>query len=447
MLSKNLKTDYSSSRNDYSSSKLVPAAKIKVIGVGGGGGNAVRRMIESGLEGVEFWAMNTDLQVLKQIHADGVIQLGANITRGLGAGMSSEVGRQSAEESVNEIEAALTGADMVFITCGMGGGTGTGAGPVVAEVAKRLGILTIGVVTKPFDFEGQKRRQIAEEGIERLKANADAVIVVPNQRLLQIVDKRTSVHDAFRISDDVLRQAVQGISDLINMPGEVNVDFADVRAIMSNAGTALMGMGKASGGGEEKARQAAMMAIDSPLLELSIDGARGVLFNVQGGKSLSMFEINEAANIINQHVDPEAKIIFGTSIDPNLNDEIRITVIATGFTKEKEELPNYFGGGIRKPAPYQAPTFSRPEPVQQLDNRGYNNNSSAYGNSQPQPNSNSNYGYQNNSNQQSSYDNGYSQSRQPSSPAQPQQPAKPSYNEQLDIPAFLRNKMGFKDEE
>jgi cell division protein FtsZ len=446
MLSKNLKTDYSSSRTDYNSSKIVPAAKIKVIGVGGGGGNAVRRMIESGLEGVEFWAMNTDLQVLKQIHADGVIQLGANITRGLGAGMSSEVGRQSAEESVNEIEAALTGADMVFITCGMGGGTGTGAGPVVAEVAKRLGILTIGVVTKPFDFEGQKRKQIAEEGIERLKANADAVIVVPNQRLLQIVDKRTSVHDAFRISDDVLRQAVQGISDLINLPGEVNVDFADVRAIMSNAGTALMGMGKASGGGEEKARQAAMMAIDSPLLELSIDGARGVLFNVQGGKSLSMFEINEAANIINQHVDPEAKIIFGTSIDPNLNDEIRITVIATGFTKEKDELPNYFGVvGGRKPQTYQAPNFNTPRPSTTSDNQTNYRQDSNNQNSNNYPNYNHNQGYSQNNNQYDQSNYGSNRPQQPTPP--PQAPSKPAYDEQLDIPAFLRKKMGYKDDE
>lgn len=346
MLPKNLKSDYTS-RGDYSSNsnKLTPAAKIKVIGVGGGGGNAVRRMIEAGLEGVEFWAMNTDLQVLKQIHADGIIQLGANVTRGLGAGMSAEVGRQAAEESMAEIEASLADSDMVFITAGMGGGTGTGAAPVVAEVAKRLGILTVGVVTKPFDFEGLKRRQIAEEGIERLKANADAVIIVPNQRLMSLVDKRTSVYEAFKISDDVLRQAVQGISDLINMPGEVNVDFADVRAIMSNAGTALMGMGRASGSGEDRAKKAALEAIDSPLLELSIDGARGVLFNVQGGKNLSMFEINEAATIINQHVDPEAKIIFGTSIDPNLQDEIKITVIATGFTKEREQQSTIPYGG------------------------------------------------------------------------------------------------------
>ncbi|MEM1312646.1 MAG: cell division protein FtsZ [Patescibacteria group bacterium] len=362
------KFDYSS-RGDYASqnfSKFVPAAKIKVIGVGGGGGNAVRRMIEIGLEGVEFWAMNTDLQVLKQIHADGVIQLGANVTRGLGAGMSAEVGRQAAEESMAEIEAALTGADMVFITAGMGGGTGTGAGPVVAEVAKRLGILTVGVVTKPFNFEGGKRKQIADEGIERLKSNADAVIVVPNERLLQIIDKRTSVYEAFKISDDILRQAVQGISDLINMPGEVNVDFADVRAIMSNAGTALMGMGRASGSGEDRSRSAAVMAIDSPLLELSIEGARGVLFNVQGGKNLSLLEVSEAAEIIRQHADPEAKIIFGTSIDPNLQDEIRITVIATGFTKEKEDsvmpFSNPVTGSREVKMPYNLPRFGRDEP-------------------------------------------------------------------------------------
>jgi cell division protein FtsZ len=428
MLSKNLKSDYSTPRNDYPSSKLTPAAKIKVIGVGGGGGNAVIRMIEAGLEGVEFWAMNTDLQVLKQIHADGVIQLGANITRGLGAGMSSEVGRHAAEESMSEIEAALVGADMVFVTCGMGGGTGTGAAPVIAEVAKRLGILTIGVVTKPFDFEGQKRRQIAEEGVERLKANADAVIVVPNQRLLQIVDKRTSVNDAFRISDDVLRQAVQGISDIINVPGIVNVDFADVRAIMSNAGTALMGMGKASGSGEEKAREAALMAIDSPLLELSIDGARGILYNIQGGKNLSMFEVSEAANIISQNADPDAKIIFGTSMDSNLNDEIRITVVATGFTKEKEELPNYFSntGATRKPQSYQPSKFG--------GGVSYNETTTQ----QSSPSSNSYY-------QQPSYNN--PPQRPTTQIQQPQKPEKQDTEEQLDIPAFLRRKMGMSTDD
>jgi cell division protein FtsZ len=350
MIPKNLKNDYNPSRNDafngpfsggssgintQLNSKFSPAAKIKVMGCGGGGGNIVRRMIEMGVEGVEFWAMNTDLQALKSIHADGIIQLGASITRGLGAGMAPEIGEQSAREAEAEIEAALTGADMVFITAGMGGGTGTGATPVVAEIAKRLGILTIGVITKPFDFEGGKRRQLAEEGIEKLKQSADAVIIVPNQKLLQIVDKRTSVYEAFRISDDVLRQAVQGISDLINLPGEINVDFADVRSVMSNAGTALMGMGRANGAGDGAAVTAALQAIESPLIELSIEGAKGVLINVQGGKNLTLFDVNEAAEAIQKIVDPEAKIIFGFSTDNNMQDEVRVTVIATGFTHEK----------------------------------------------------------------------------------------------------------------
>ena len=414
MLPKNIKSDYSS-RTDYNasmSSKYVPAAKIKVIGVGGCGGNAIQRMMEAGLEGVEFWAMNTDLQALKNIHSDGVIQLGHNVTRGLGAGMSAEVGRQAAEESKEEIEAALSGADMVFITAGMGGGTGTGAGPVVAEIAKKLGILTVTVVTKPFDFEGAKRRQNAEEGIERMKASADAVIIVPNQRLLQIIDKRTSVQEAFKISDDVLRQAVQGISDLINMPGEVNVDFADVRAVMSNAGTALMGMGKSTGSGDEKARQAALMAIDSPLLEMSIEGAKGVLFNVQGGKNLSMFDVSEAANIIAQHVDPEAKIIFGTSVDMNLQDEIKITVIATGFSKEKEEqgFSNLRSEAMNYRPSYTPPKYT-PEPV-------YNQYNS------PQPQNNYNPYQQNN---QAQNNQNTSQNTQ--------------FTNDNDMPAFLKRKL------
>jgi cell division protein FtsZ len=424
MLPKSLKSEFSPRSDNYNmnmmnSNKFTPAAKIKVIGVGGGGGNAVRRMIEFGLEGVEMWAMNTDLQVLKAIHADGIIQLGQNITRGLGAGMSAEVGRQAAEESLAEIEACLAGSDMVFLTAGMGGGTGTGAAPVVAEVAKRMGILTIGVVTKPFEFEGAKRKQIAEEGIESLKSNADAVIIVPNQRLLQLIDKRTSVIEAFKISDDILRQAVQGISDLINFPGDINVDFADVRAILSNSGTALMGMGRASGSGEDRAKQAAHMAIDSPLLELSIEGARGVLFNIQGGKSLSMYEVDEAANIINQNVDPEAKIIFGTSIDPNLQDEIRITVVATGFSKEKEgtqatsPFANPLSGSTNNPkAPYTKPRFQEePEERSGVDSTNYHE---AYREKNPGRMSNPN--------------------REP--------------QEQLDIPTWIRNKMeGTSDEE
>lgn len=357
MIPKNIKSDYNpSSRSDafngpFTSSstgsnggsqssqqtninKFSPAAKIKVIGVGGGGGNVIRRMIESAVENVEFWAMNTDVQALKGVHADGIIQLGATITRGLGAGMAPEIGEQAAREAEQEIEAALTGADMVFVAAGMGGGTGTGAAPVIAEIAKRLGILTIGVVTKPFLFEGGKRAQLAAEGVEKLKQSADAVIIVPNQKLLQIVDKRTSVYEAFRISDDVLRQAVQGISDLINLSGEINVDFADVRAVMSNAGTALMGMGRTSGTTEGAAVNAALQAIESPLIELSIEGALGVLINVQGSKNLTLFDVNEAAEAIQKIVDPEARIIFGFSTDHNLQDEVRVTVIATGFRQE-----------------------------------------------------------------------------------------------------------------
>jgi cell division protein FtsZ len=454
MMPKSSKSEYQSRNEGFSvinSSKFTPAAKIKVIGVGGGGGNAIKRMIEFGVEGVEFWAFNTDLQVLKQIHADGIIQLGANITRGLGAGMSAEVGRQAAEESLSEIEAALSGADMVFITAGMGGGTGTGASPVVAEIAKRLGILTVGVVTKPFDFEGLKRRQISEEGIERLKANADAVIVVPNQRLLQIVDKRTSVNDAFKQSDEVLRQAVQGISDLINFPGEINVDFADVRAIMSNAGTALMGMGKSSGSSEDRARHAALMAIDSPLLEMSIEGARGVLFNVQGGKSLSLSEISEAAEIIQQQVDPDAKIIFGTSIDANLNDEIRITVIATGFNHDKEEVGylnnQVFGSNSSSFSPaYNQPkytgnvgTHSTPTPAPMNSSV---NNSTPLTPSPSNPITPPTTNHTNPVNPQlapkSSFNNSNPNNQFPTQPAA-QQPAN-TYKDEYDIPAFLRRR-------
>lgn len=437
MMPKSSKTEYTNRNDSFSvinSSKFTPAAKIKVIGVGGGGGNAIKRMIEFGVEGVEFWAFNTDLQVLKQIHSDGIIQLGANITRGLGAGMSAEVGRQAAEESLSEIEAALSGADMVFITAGMGGGTGTGASPVVAEIAKRLGILTVGVVTKPFDFEGLKRRQIAEEGIDRLKSNADAVIVVPNQRLLQIVDKRTSVNDAFKQSDEVLRQAVQGISDLINFPGEINVDFADVRAIMSNAGTALMGMGKSSGSSEDRARQAALMAIDSPLLEMSIEGARGVLFNVQGGKSLSLSEISEAAEIIQQQVDTDAKIIFGTSIDANLNDEIRITVIATGFNHEKDEPNSQFGGITSFPqGSAYTPAYNQPKPLANpVTSTTSQPNSPS---STPISPSNPTTNHPSSTNPQlAGKTQGYTSFPQPQ--AQPTN----TYKDEYDIPAFLRKR-------
>jgi cell division protein FtsZ len=477
MLPKNMTNDYPQIGDSYNinvinSSKFSPAAKIKVIGVGGCGNNAVRRMIEIGLEGIEFWAMNTDLQVLKQIHADGIIQLGANITRGLGAGMSAEVGRQAAEESLAEIEAALAGSDMVFITAGMGGGTGTGAAPVVAEVAKRMGILTVGVITRPFEFEGQKRKEIADEGIDRLKTNADAVIIVPNQRLLQIIDKRTSVYEAFKISDDILRQAIQGISDLINFPGEINVDFADVRAIMSNAGTALMGMGRSSGSSDDRAKQAALMAIDSPLLELSIEGARGVLFNVQGGKNLSMFEIGEAAEVINAHVDPEAKIIFGTSIDPNLQDEIKITVIATGFTKEKEGLAgeeDFQSHNQSNSSTYTTPQYSNinmpytPPRFQQQNNNQEQTSTPQqaarqnFNNGRPEYNNNQYHNQQNQLPQGSNNENvsnGQFTNNQPNGfgmqevdESQRRLPNKFEPQSQLDVPAFIRKKLGEKHEE
>lgn len=422
MLPKKSPSDYTSRRDTYSSPKFTPAAKIKVIGVGGGGCNAVKRMIEINMAGVEFWAMNTDLQVLKNFQADGIIQLGTQVTRGLGAGMSAEVGRQAAEESMAEIEAALSGADMVFITAGMGGGTGTGASPVIAEVAKRMGILTVGVCTKPFDFEGHKRKMNAQEGLERLKSNSDAVIVVPNQRLLQLVDKRTSVHEAFKLSDEVLRQAVQGISDLINQPSDINLDFADVRAIMSSAGTALMGTGRASGANEDRARQAAIMAIDSPLLEMSIAGAKGVLFNITGGKNLSMFEINEAARVINEQVDPEAKIIFGTTVNPNLQDEVLVTVIATGFAhleNEQGEMPSrdsVVASPFGKDISYNIPRFNNPAPQPAQDRFGRQNDAL---NSNPAP--------------------------QPA-PSRAQQ-QDDFVEDELDIPTFLRNRFPSRGDE
>ncbi len=304
-------------------------AAIKVIGVGGGGNNAVNRMIHSGLRGVDFIAINTDAQALALSHAPRRIQIGSQLSKGLGAGANPEIGQKAAHESREELVQALKGADMVFITAGMGGGTGTGAAPVVAEVAKEVGALTVGVVTRPFSFEGKKRMTQAERGVGGLREKVDTLITIPNDRLLQVVEKRTSIIDAFRIADDVLRQGVQGISDLIAVPGLINLDFADVKTIMSDAGSALMGIGVARG--ETRAVEAARMAISSPLLETSIDGAKGVLLNITGGIDLCLSEVNDAAEIISQAADPDANIIFGAVIDDNLNEEIRITVIATGF--------------------------------------------------------------------------------------------------------------------
>ena len=306
-------------------------ATIKVIGVGGAGNNAVNRMIEAGIKGVDFIAVNTDRQALQTSKASVKIQIGEKITRGLGAGANPDVGAQSAEESKSEVAEVLRGADMVFVTAGMGGGTGTGAAPVVASTAKEMGILTIGVVTKPFTFEGKKRLSQAERGIESLKGKVDTLVVIPNDKLLQIIDRKTSIIEAFKMADDVLRQGVQGISDLIAIPGLVNLDFADVKTIMLNQGMAHMGVGKASG--ENRAEDAAKEAIQSPLLETSIEGAKGVIINITGGEDLGLHEVNTAAELVQRSVDPEANIIFGAVIDEKLTDEIIITVIATGFNK------------------------------------------------------------------------------------------------------------------
>lgn len=345
-------------------------ARIKVVGVGGSGNNVIARMKEVGLRGVELIAVNTDAQALHQSGAEEKLHIGKNLTKGLGAGMNPEIGRQAAEENRDEIQEILKDSDMIFVTCGMGGGTGTGAAPVVAEVAKESGALTVAVVTKPFSFEGMQRAMIAEEGLEQLKDRVDALVVIPNDRLLQIIDKKTSLLSAFRIVDDVLRQGVQGISDLITVPGVVNVDFADVKAIMQDAGSALMGIGKASG--DNRATEAARQAINSPLLEVSIEGAKGVLFNVTGSDDLTMLEINEAANIITESIDPNAKVIFG-AVSMNDSDlkkgEIKITVIATGF--EEVDLGNrHFGPREetvtevrREPEIRREDTYSRPEPA------------------------------------------------------------------------------------
>lgn len=311
-------------------------ADIKVIGIGGGGSNAVNRMIEAGLKGVEFVAVNTDAQSLHLSNAQKKIQIGSKLTRGLGAGANPDIGRKAAEESESELAELLSGADMVFITSGMGGGTGTGAAPVVAKIAKEIGILTVAVVTKPFSFEGKKRMAQAEAGTAELKTKVDTLIVIPNDRLLQVVEKRTSIVEAFAIADDVLRQGVQGISDLITVPGLINLDFADVRTIMTNAGSALMGIGIASG--EGRAVEAARAAIASPLLEASIEGAKGVLMNITGSSNMGLFEVNEAAEIIAEAADPDANIIFGAVIDDSLSDEIRVTVIATGFDGKPQQV-------------------------------------------------------------------------------------------------------------
>ena len=327
------------------------SADIKVVGVGGGGSNAINRMIASGLSGVEFWTLNTDAQALALAQSERRLQIGAKLTRGLGAGGNPSVGQKAAEESRDDLVAALDGADMVFITAGMGGGTGTGAAAVVAQVAREVGALTVGVVTRPFTFEGRRRSQQAEQGIQTLKEAVDTLIIIPNDKLLQVVEKRTSMQEAFHIADDVLRQGVQGISDIITIPGLINVDFADVKSVMSSAGSALMGIG--IGQGEGRAIEAARTAINSPLLEATITGASGVIFNVTGGNDLTLYEVNEAAEVIYSSVDSEANIIFGAVVDERLQGEIRITVIATGFDGKVQQQT------------IAVPQQTTPEPIRQ----------------------------------------------------------------------------------
>jgi cell division protein FtsZ len=353
-------------------SQIESFARIKVVGVGGGGCNAVNRMIEEGLQGIEFIAVNTDAQALLLSRAQIRVRIGDKVTRGLGAGSNPEIGRKAAEESAEELYEVLKGSDMVFVTAGLGGGTGTGAAPIVAQIAKEVGALTIGVVTRPFMFEGAKRLSSAELGANKLKEHADTLIVIPNDRLLQIVDKKASLQDAFRMADDVLRQGIQGISELITVPGLINLDFADVRTIMSEGGAALMAVGIASG--EDRARIAAEAAISSQLLDITINGARGILFNVTGGPSLTLYEVNQAAAIIKETAHPDVNLIFGAVLDPNMGDNVRITVIATGFERagmtpvierprSKEEAQGQFRQQlekVEKPAPMPAPVEFQP---------------------------------------------------------------------------------------
>ncbi len=357
-------------REETRSDNIVPGsvARIKVIGVGGGGSNAVNRMIASAVTGVEFWSINTDAQALAQSGAPKRLQIGQKLTRGLGAGGNPAIGEKAAEESRDEIAAALDSVDLVFITAGMGGGTGTGAAPVVAEVAKEKGALTVGVVTRPFTFEGRRRTSQADKGIADLQSRVDTLIIIPNNKLMLVVQDPTPLQEAFQVADDVLRQGVQGISDIITVPGLVNVDFADVRAVMADAGSALMGIG--IGSGKSRAREAAIQAISSPLLESSIEGAKGVVFNITGGHDLTLHEVNAAAEIIYEVVDPNANIIFGAVIDERMQGEVRITVIATGFTGEPQSPPPAARATVapKKRADSPPPPFN-PQPIAEEKNK------------------------------------------------------------------------------
>jgi len=385
-------------------------ARIKVVGVGGGGCNAVNRMIMEGIQGVEFVAVNTDAQALLLAKAPVKVRIGDKLTRGLGAGGNPDVGRKSAEETAEELYAVLKGADMVFVTAGLGGGTGTGAAPIVAQIAKECGALTIGVVTRPFTFEGGRRMQSAEAGMDMLKEHADTLIVIPNDRLLQIVDKKATLSDAFRMADDVLRQGIQGISELITVPGLINLDFADVKAIMSEGGAALMAVGHAEG--DDRARLAADQAISSQLLDITIDGARGVLFNVTGGPNMTLFEVNQAAAIIRETAHPDVNMIFGAVIDPNMGDEIRITVIATGFERASMprrivEQPRQNTSSRQQEQPRQNHPTQQSMPVERPSEQVSVNAPSSI---------------------------------PPANVNPPEFKAQPSYQEDLDIPTFLRNR-------
>jgi cell division protein FtsZ len=392
-------------------------AKIKVVGVGGSGGAAINRMMAGKIRGVDFVALNTDVQALHYNSAPHKIHIGKSVTRGLGAGMDPEVGRRAAEESQNEIRDALKETDMVFITCGMGGGTGSGAAPIVAQVAKEMGALTVAVVTKPFGFEGPQRNSIADKAWDELARNVDTIITIPNDRILQVIDKKTTLLDAFKIVDDVLRQGVQGISELITIPGLINVDFADVKTIMKDTGSALMGIG--TGTGENRAAESAKMAISSPLLELSIDGAHGILFTITGGPDLAMSEVSEAAKIITSSASPDAKIIFGAIIDESMTGAMRITVVATGFDgrrpssfKEEEAPQNFFSGagGKYMPSTYLRKT-QREEEEEEKRFKNYTQKNIPVPEQAPVP-----------------------------SPSADK--IKSSSDEEIEIPAFIRRKMG-----
>ncbi|MDQ3239653.1 MAG: cell division protein FtsZ [bacterium] len=411
-------------------------AKIKVVGLGGGGGNALTSMIQlQQIQGVDFVAVNTDSQALLKNPAENKIQIGNEVTRGLGAGANPEKGRQAAEESNDEIRKALSDSDMVFLTAGMGGGTGTGSIGVVAAIAKELGALTVAVVTKPFVFEGARRMSVAEEGIEELKGRVDALIIIPNQRILDVVGRDTSILDAFKVVDSVLGQGVQGISDLITMPGLINVDFADVRTIMTNAGSALMGIGQ--GKGENKAVAAAKAAIASPLLELSIEGAKGILFNIVGGPDMSMLEVDEAAKIISQTADQDANIIFGASIDESMMDHVKITVVATGFDEDRKKFNDIVSSRLKKPTMgvYGMPEYNQ-VPSYAASYSTSNYTSSSNSNNNPPA-------YQSNSYSKPVQNELRSQQPQESSNTQVPQQQTPTQNgpdtsDDLDIPTFLR---------